>query len=260
MSISIRPLLVPTVAFATVGAVAFGPMLVAPPALTQAASAIQAPVIHVADIQLAGFSLDLYNALNGWAQFGVQVLQDLFFWNPAIAAQIGTLYTTLQPIVAAVVTFIDTLTQGPTDILGALTSIVTNLLPAFGIALPALSAAAVGKSSAPQTAARTAVGQRAAVAPAPELSPEELPVVAPAEVPVPARANRGELHRAAKVAVIGARQAARSAAVDVVVAPEEFSSAVDIAAPTPARASRGAAARAAQDARGAVTAGADAAS
>ena len=265
MSMLIRPLLVPGVALATVGAMAMSPMLVTPPTAMLAQPAVQVPVVHIAEVELAGFTLDLYNALNGWAQFGVQVLQDFFYWNPAIAAQIGNLYTSLEPIITAVVTFIDTLTAGPTDIITALTSIVTNLLPAFGIGLPSLSAAAVGKSSAPLAAARTAPGRGAAVTSAPdsgvaELPAAELPAEVAAEAPVPARASRGALHRAAKPSIVAARQAAGSATAEAATAPAEVAAAAETPAPTAARAARGSAGKAAREARGAVTAAAAAAS
>ena len=265
MSMLIRPLLVPGVALATVGAMAMGPMLVTPPTAMLAQPAVQVPLVHIAEVELAGFTLDLYNALNGWAQFGVQVLQDFFYWNPAIAAQIGNLYTSLEPIITAVVTFIDTLTAGPTDIITALTSIVTNLLPAFGIGLPSLSAAAVGKSSAPLAAARTAPGRGAAVTSAPdsgvaELPAAELPAEVAAEAPVPARASRGALHRAVKPSIGAARQAAGSATAEAATAPAEAAAAAETPAPTAARAARGSAAKAAREARGAVTAAAAAAS
>ena len=267
MSMLIRPLLVPGVALATVGAMAMGPMLVTPPTAMLAQPAVQVPMVHIAEVELAGFTLDLYNALNGWAQFGVQVLQDFFYWNPAIAAQIGNLYTSLEPIITAVVTFIDTLTAGPTDIITALTSIVTNLLPAFGIGLPSLSAAAVGKSSAPLAAARTAPGRGAAVTSAPDSGVAELPAAElqlPAEVaaeaPVPARASRGALHRAVKPSIVAARQAAGSATAEAATAPAEAAAAAETPAPTAARAARGSAAKAAREARGAVTAAAAAAS
>ena len=265
MSMLIRPLLVPGVALATVGAMAMGPMLVTPPTAMLAQPTVQVPVVHIAEVELAGFTLDLYNALNGWAQFGVQVLQDFFSWNPAIAAQIGSFYTSLEPIITAVVTFIDTLTAGPTDIITALTSIVTNLLPAFGIAIPSLSAAAVGQRSAPLAAARTAPGRRAAVTSTPdsgvaELPAAELPAEVATEAPVPARSSRGALHRAVKPSIVAARQATGSATAEAATAPAEAAAAAETPAPTAARAARGSAAKAAREARGAVTAAAAAAS
>ena len=159
MSISIRTLLVPGVAFATAGAVALGPAMVAPPAVTLAQPSVQLPVVTIPDVQLAGFTLDLYNALNGWAQFGVQVAQDFFFWNPDFATLIGNVYTSLGPIITAVVSFIDTLVSGPADIIGALTSLVSSVL---GIGLPSLTAASVGNQSVARAAAsRKSAGPRA---------------------------------------------------------------------------------------------------
>ncbi|MFZ4373916.1 MAG: hypothetical protein ACOYO2_11865 [Mycobacterium sp.] len=248
VSVSIRPLLVPGVALATVGAVAFGPMLVAPPAMTLAQPAVQIPVVHIDDIQLAGFGLDLYNALNGWVGFAVQVAQDFFFWNPAIAAGIGTLYATLQPIITAVVTVIDTLAQGPTDIIAALTTIVSTLLPAFGIGLPALSAAAVGESSAPLLTPRTAASRRTSAVVAELPASTEVITEVTAVEPTPARANRGQLARAARSAAVGARQTDRSAAAEVPAVAQEAVSGTAGEVRSTARVGRGAAARVASQA------------
>ena len=259
MSISIRTLLVPGVAFATAGAVALGPAMVAPPAVTLAQPSVQLPVVTIPDVQLAGFTLDLYNALNGWAQFGVQVAQDFFFWNPGFSTLIGNVYTSLEPIITAVVSFIDTLASGPADIIGALTSLVSSVL---GIGLPSLTAASVGNQSVVRAAAsRKSDGPRASasvpVLPAQaELAPE-------AASAVPSRASRGEVRRAAGSATVGARRTAKSAAAEV----EQAVAAASIAAPETAgqvrkvaRSARGAVAKAAPEASAAVTAGADAAS
>ena len=184
MSVSIRPLLIPGVAIATAGVVVLGPTVAAGPVLTRALPAVQLPaavlpVVEIADIQLAGFALDLYNALNGWAEFGVQVLQDFFFWNPAIAAGIGSLYAAFEPVLTAVVTIIDSLVGAPTDFLGTLTTIVSTLLPAFGLGVPTLAAA--GKPAAAAVAARTATagadGSRGADAPILEPVAVEPPAV-----------------------------------------------------------------------------------
>jgi hypothetical protein len=178
VSVSIRPLLVPGVALAAVGAVALGPSVVVPSAMTPARPAVEAPVVQMMEVQLAGFAQDLYYALEGWVEFGAQVLQDFFFWNPEFAAQIGNLYTTLQPIVERVVILVINLIEGPADILGTLTGLASGI---FG--LPVLSAASVPAALA---AARTGDGPRAAAATLPddpdaapaELAPTEL---APAE-------------------------------------------------------------------------------
>jgi hypothetical protein len=176
VSVSLRSTLVSGAAFATAGVLALGSNIVAPPVITLAQPVVQLPLVHTADVALAGFALDLYNALDGWAEFGVQVLQDFFFWNPAIAAGIGNLYTTFQPVFTAVVTIIDSLLGAPTDFLGTLTTIVSTLLPAFGLGVPTL-AAAVGTSAASLTAARSGDGPRAAASQLPEPIAVELPAV-----------------------------------------------------------------------------------
>lgn len=176
MSVSLRSTLVSGAAFATAGVLALGSNIVAPPVITLAQPVVQLPTVHVAEVALTGFALDLYGALNGWVEFGVQVLQDFFFWNPAIAAGIGNLYTMFEPVITAVVTIIDGLVAAPTDFLGTLTTIVNTLLPAFGLGVPTL-AAAVGTSAASLTAARTADGPRAAASQLPEPVAVELPAV-----------------------------------------------------------------------------------
>ena len=176
MSVSLRSTLISGAAFATAGVMALGPNIVAPPVITLAQPVVQLPTVHVAEIALTGFTLDLYSALNGWAAFGVQVLQDFFFWNPDIAAGIGNFYTALERVVTAVVTTIDSLLGAPTDFMGTLTTIVNTLLPAFGLGVPTL-AAAVGKSAASLTAARTGEGPRAAASQLPEPIAVELPAV-----------------------------------------------------------------------------------
>ena len=175
MSVSLRSTLISGAAFATAGVMALGPNIVAPPVITLAQPVVQLPTVHVAEIALTGFTLDLYSALNGWAAFGVQVLQDFFFWNPDIAAGIGNFYTALERVVTAVVTTIDSLLGAPTDFMGTLTTIVSTLLPAFGLGVPTL--ASVGKPAASLIAARTGDGPRAAAAQLPEPVAVELPAV-----------------------------------------------------------------------------------
>jgi hypothetical protein len=176
VSVSLRSTLVSGAAFATAGVLALGSNIVAPPVITLAQPVVELPTVHVAEVALTGFALDLYSALNGWVEFGVQVLQDFFFWNPDIAAGIGNLYTMFEPVITAVVTIIDGLVAAPTDFLGTLTTIVNTLLPAFGLGVPTL-AAAVGKSAASLTAARTGDGPRAAASQLPEPVAVELPAV-----------------------------------------------------------------------------------
>jgi len=296
VNVSLRPLLVPAVAIAAAGAVAFGPTIVAPPALTVAQPVIAMPTVHVDDIQLAGFGVDLYYALNGWVQFGVQVAQDFFWWNPGIATGIGNFYAALQPIVETTVNFLATLTQGPAAILGSLTTFVSNLI---GIDLSSLtgllglaslpvaaapSAASVGAAPA-RTSVRTVAGPRAAAAvasPGPvetsvaaldaapvETSvaalveaPVETSVEAPVETSVEALAptvNRVENRRAARSVAVGTHQMARAASAQPAQAP----AAVDAADESPAvrssaRAARGGVDTPARQARGAAASAADA--
>jgi hypothetical protein len=250
--------------------------------MTPARPAVEAPVVQMTEIQLAGFSQDLYYALEGWVEFGVQVLQDFFFWNPDFAAQIGNLYTTLQPIVERVVILVTNLIDGPADILGTLTSLASGI---FG--LPALSAASTvaGPVSAAPATASTGDGPRTAAAtlseldetapaelapteaapadvpvteaapaePAPaEAAPEVVAEVAPVEVSVPAAVSRTERGRAAR----GARQAVPAAAATQAAVEAQG---VDEAGAAPskaevsgvARASRGASDRAAGQTRSA---------
>ena len=299
MSVSLRSTLISGAAFATAGVMALGPNIVAPPVITLAQPVVQLPTVHVAEIALTGFTLDLYSALNGWAAFGVQVLQDFFFWNPDIAAGIGNFYTALERVVTAVVTTIDGLVGAPTDFLGTLTTIVSTLLPAFGLGVPTLAAA--GKPAASLIAARTGDGPRAGAAQLPEpvavelpavveevpriicCSPQpEEPAVAEAPVGVPAVAEvsaevpagavvPAEVAAVADVApparaVRSALRAAVAASAPGVDSAGVDSPGVDSAAPsstgvvrTPARATRGTADRASSVARASVTAAADAA-
>jgi hypothetical protein len=175
VSVSLRSTLVSGAAFATAGVLALGSNIVAPPVITLAQPVVELPTVHVAEVALTGFALDLYSALNGWVEFGVQVLQDFFFWNPDIAAGIGNLYAMFEPVITAVVTIIDGLVGAPTDFLGTLTTIVNTLLPAFGLGVPTL--ASVGKSAASLTAARTGDGPPAASSQLPEPVAVELPAV-----------------------------------------------------------------------------------
>ena len=175
MSVSLRSTLVSGAAFATAGVLALGSNIVAPPVITLAQPVVDLPTVHVAEVALTGFALDLYSALNGWVEFGVQVLQDFFFWNPDIAAGIGNLYAMFEPVITAVVTIIDGLVGAPTDFLGTLTTIVNTLLPAFGLGVPTL--ASVGTSAASLTAARAGDGPRAAASQLPEPIAVELPAV-----------------------------------------------------------------------------------
>ena len=298
MSVSLRSTLVSGAAFATAGVLALGSNIVAPPVITLAQPVVQLPTVHVAEIALTGFTLDLYSALNGWAAFGVQVLQDFFFWNPDIAAGIGNFYTALERVVTAVVTTIDSLLGAPTDFMGTLTTIVSTLLPAFGLGVPTL--ASVGKPAASLIAARTGDGPPAAASQLREPIAVELPAVVKevpriiccspqpevtAELPVaevPAFVEGPVLEAlvveapvvealvveapAVEASVADAVAPSRAARIGTRSAATAATTAVDSAAPsstravrTPARTTRGTADRATSAARASVTAAADAA-
>ncbi len=108
MSISTRSLLVPGLALATAGAVALGPAVVAPSALTPAQPAIQLPAVHIENIQLAGIGRDIYNSITSFVQYSVSSAE---YWvglipyiGPPIADQININYFVgIQPLVAATV-------------------------------------------------------------------------------------------------------------------------------------------------------------
>ena len=93
MSVSVRSLLIPGVAAVTAGAVALGPALVAPPAVTLAQPTVQVPAVHIEDIQLAGIGQDLYYAIQPWVQYGVEWAQFATSWLPGVSSQICLLYT-----------------------------------------------------------------------------------------------------------------------------------------------------------------------
>jgi hypothetical protein len=221
VSISRRSYLVPGVALAATGVVAFGPSMVAPPAVTLAQPAVQIPAVHVAEVQLAGFAMDLYYALEGWAAFGVQVLQDFLFWAPDLAAQVGVVYQSFEPIIEAAVKFVVGLIEAPTDLLGAFTSLVSSV---FGIA-PSAAAATLARPAAARTGqgasaaaadapaliapARAAVADAPKESPAPAAEPEASPE-ALATIEAPAPSVRAESRRAARAA--GTRPSARAAA------------------------------------------------
>jgi hypothetical protein len=167
VNVSLRPLMVPGVALASAGVVALGPAMVAPPAVTLAAPAIAVPAAHTGSIQLASFALDLYDALEGWVAFGVQVLQDFLFWAPGLGEQIGALYESVQPIIREVVAFVVRLVEAPGDLFGAVTSLVSSVL-----GVSPLAAAAVTAAPPRPVAGRTGDDPRPAAA-----------VAAPAEAP-----------------------------------------------------------------------------
>ena len=217
MSISIRSMLVPGVALATVGAVALGPALLAPPVATPAQPQVALPVVYIADIQLAGVGRDFYNSVSAvvqglvqWAQWAVGIVP---FAGSAIAAQIDLNYAQLiQPLIANTVYAVSDIIANPLGILTTAGSYINNqvyvgyswvasqvrffgLPPILGPIPAPPPLASVGRSSVRPAAARVA-GPRAASA-----------------VATPARVGRGELRGSARAAVMGTAKTARAAAV-----------------------------------------------
>ena len=105
MSITARSLFVPGLALATAGAVALGPAVVAPSALTAEKPIAALPAVHIEDVQLAGIGRDIYNSITEFVQYSVSSAQ---YWvslipyiGPPIADQIGINYFGLiQPLIA----------------------------------------------------------------------------------------------------------------------------------------------------------------
>ena len=238
MSVSLRSMLVPGATLATVGAVALGPALGAPPAVTLAQPPAAVPAVYIADIQLAGIGRDFYNSASAvvqsavsWVSWGVGIIP---FIGRLISDQIDLIYSGLiQPLIADTVYALSDIVVRPLGILTTATTYVSNLfytgytwvtdeIAAFGLPplLPARRApmplASVGGSSTRALAARSA-GPRVAA--------------------VPARASRIALRGAVRVATVGARQTARAVGED------------STEVRSTARATRGATSRAAKAAR-----------
>lgn len=241
MSVSLRPLMIPAVALAATGAVALGPTLVAPPAVTLAEPVVQMPVVHVEDVQLAGFAMDLYYALDGWVQFGVQVLQDFLFWNPELAAGVGSFYQTIRPVIEAAVTFVVGLIEAPGDLLGSFSTLVSSVLGIAPLAAASVAAPVAARTGEPPRAAASqapvlaALVDKPAEVPAPEAAPAEeaapveqaapvtevTPVDEISEVSAPAPRARAEHRRAVRAGAVQAAEPVKAAAaVQQIEAPQ----------------------------------------
>ena len=235
MSTSIRSLLIPGVAVAVVGAVAWGPVLAAPVMVPD--PAVQIPTVSIAEIQLAGIGRDIYNSLSatvrGWVQWAEFVIGIVPFVGGPIAAQINLIHTGLiQPLIADTVYAVSNFIADPfslPSLVGAYLSnvvytgytFVTSEIRLFGlppilgpIPAPPPLASTPGES-APRGTARAAAGstvgpRAAAVAEAPTPAPTSPPESAPA----PTKANRLESRRATKSAAHQAPRAAATAGPD----------------------------------------------
>lgn len=199
MSVSVRPILVPAVAIAAAGAVALGPALVAPPAVSVAVPAI--PAVHIQDVQLAGIGQDIYYAITPWVQYGVELAQYAVGWipliGPPIAEQIYINYFLgIQPIVEATVNYLASVVQDPFNFI-AETGAYGNQLYGIGYnwvvqqfnfffpwlpPLPPLPP--VASVSAPTAAASHRVSAAAAVVADPEAPVEVAPVADVEPAPV----------------------------------------------------------------------------
>ena len=111
MSVSVRPLLTPTIALATAGAIALAPALVAPPSSQALANPVVAvPNVHIENVQLAGIGQNIYNAITPWVQYGVSLVSygasGVPVIGPPISDQININYFQgIQPAVAATVNY-----------------------------------------------------------------------------------------------------------------------------------------------------------
>jgi hypothetical protein len=131
VSVSIRAVLVPGVALATVGAVALAPTLVAPNAAAPAQTPVAIPAVYIADIQLAGIGRDIYNSVSavvqGLAQWAEWVVGIIPFVGSAIAAQINLNYADLiQPLIANTVYALSDIIANPLGLLTTAGSYVSN--------------------------------------------------------------------------------------------------------------------------------------
>jgi len=210
-----------------VAAVAMGPAVIAPPAVTLSQPTVQLPAVHVEDIQLAGIGRDFYNDVTYWVQEGVRLTQGairygLPYIGPPIADQIVINYNGLiQPVIADTVYYLSDVIANPVNFFGLTGLYGSNLFYTgyewvnsqalfFGLPplpyLPPPPPLASVASGAP-AASRTPRAARAAAAVA------ELPAAVAADpmavLPAPVRAGRGELRRATRSAV------ARSATAEV---------------------------------------------
>jgi len=276
VSVSMRSVLFPGVALVTVGAVALGPALTAPPGASVAPT-VQIPAVYVADIALAGIGRDIYDSLSAtvqglvqWAQFAVGLIP---FLGGGIRAQIEINYFDLiQPLIANTVYALSDIVADPLGILTTVGTYISNqvyigytwvtdqiafigLPPILGPIPKPPPLAALATSSAGSAPARTTIDSRVvavAVSPPQVVEVDEIAETVEfaeavsaaevvAEVDEPARSGRGQARRVAA----DARQSARGAALE---GPAPTAPAVDAGAVTgarvPARATRGAADRA----------------
>jgi len=229
VSISIRAVLMPGVALATVGALALAPTPVAPTA-SPVQPHVAVPAVYIADVQLAGIGRDIYNSTSAvvqglvqWAQWAVGIIP---FLGSGIAGQIDLIYAELiQPLIGNTVYALSDIIANPLGLLTTAGSYISNqvyigytfvaseirffgLPPILGPLPKPPPLASVNGSRTRSAPARIAGPRAVAAAPA----SAEAPADPAAAVSSPAGAGRGELRRAARTAVAGAPKAARGAA------------------------------------------------
>ena len=232
VSVSMRSMLFPGVALVTVGAVALGPALAAPPPMAAPAAA-PIPAVYVADIALAGIGRDIYNSLSAtvqglvqWAEFAVGLIP---FLGGGIRGQIDINYFGLiQPLIANTVYALSNIVADPLGILNTVGSYISNqvyvgytwvtdqiaffgLPPLLGPIPAPPRLASVGESATAPVAARTLGPRAAAVVMAAPVESAPVESAGPdaeitAEVDEPARSVRSPARRVAA----DARQSAQS--------------------------------------------------
>ena len=231
VSVSMRSMLFPGVALVTVGAVALGPALAAPPPMAAPAAA-PIPAVYVADIALAGIGRDIYNSLSAtvqglvqWAEFAVGLIP---FLGGGIRGQIDINYFGLiQPLIANTVYALSNIVADPLGILNTVGSYISNqvyvgytwvteqiaffgLPPLLGPIPAPPRLASVGESATAPVAARTLGPRAAAVVMAAPVESAPVESAGPdaeitAEVDEPARSVRSPARRVAADARQGAQ-------------------------------------------------------
>ena len=231
VSVSMRSMLFPGVALVTVGAVALGPALAAPPPMAAPAAA-PIPAVYVADIALAGIGRDIYNSLSAtvqglvqWAEFAVGLIP---FLGGGIRGQIDINYFGLiQPLIANTVYALSNIIADPLGILNTVGSYISNqvyvgytwvtdqiaffgLPPLLGPIPAPPRLASVGESATAPVAARTLGPRAAAVVMAAPVESAPVESAGPdaeitAEVDEPARSVRSPARRVAADARQGAQ-------------------------------------------------------
>jgi len=218
VSVSIRTVLAPGVALATVGAVALAPTLIAPTTAALAQPTVAVPAAYIADIQLVGIGRDIYNSVSAvaqglaqWAQWAVGIIP---FLGPGIAAQINLNYADLiQPLIANTVYALSDIIANPLGLLTTASSYVSNqvyigytwvasqirffgLPPILG-PIPAPPPLASAGRSAARPASHAAIPRAAAVV---SSAPDDTSPDAAATVP--GRASRVATGRGGRTAVV----------------------------------------------------------